>query len=177
MSFNKIKVDFQVINTDDPKVLVIADTSEWGVIKDTPTIIEVTTPGSRNPITNYYDQGEFNILNSATLGINCGAKCKEDLVDLPDGVYKIKVIGSPEKYNKERYYFRNEKLKLRLAEVYIKLGRDIKQGNKQEAEMLWIAELLIKASESATKLGYIGEASDFYMQASKIVKNSLNCCK
>lgn len=177
MNFNKINVDFQVINTDDPKVLVIADTSEWSVIKDKPTIIEVTTPGSRRHITNYFSQGDFNILNSSTLGINCGAECEEDLVELPDGVYKIKVIGSPEKFYKERYYFRNNNLKLKLAELYVKLGRDIEEGNKKEAEILWNAHLLLQASDFSTMLGHIGEASDFYRQAEKMIESYINCCK
>lgn len=176
MEFREINVDFQIIHTDDPKVLVIADTSEWGVIKDKPTIIEVTVPGSRRKVTHYFQQGKINVLNSSSLGINCGAKCLEDLIDLPDGVYKLKLIGSPEKYNKERYYFRSEKLKLELAEVYVSLGRELSQSNSKEAEILWNAQLLIEAIDAATKLGYIGEASDYYMQAKKLINNFNKCC-
>ena len=36
-----IKLDFQILNTGDPKLLIVMDTSVWGFIEDKPSIIEI----------------------------------------------------------------------------------------------------------------------------------------
>lgn len=175
MALNKIRVDFQVLRTYDPKMLLLADTSEWSHIFDTPAIVEVTLPGASNPTVEYWEQGKINVLTSKHLGITCGAGCEDELVELPDGIYNIKLKGSPDKFNKERYYMRTEKLRLSLDKVYISFGLNLERANYQSVEKLWNAKLLIEACESHTRQGEIGMAADLYKQAKKIVDGHLEC--
>jgi len=175
MSLNKINIDFQVLKTYDPKVLVIADTSEWSVIEDKPAIIEITIPGANNPSIHYVDKNKINVYTSALLGINCGAECEEDLIEIPDGIYHIHMKGSPDTFEKERYYLRTEKLQLKLDKAYVALGKDINHADKDVVELLWTCKLLIEAADASTRLGEIAMASDYYKQAKRIIDSYLDC--
>lgn len=169
-----VKIKFQVLRTDDPKELLIADTSRWSFIYDKPSIIEITLPGYSNPIVHYFEKDKINNFTSASLGINCGAECEEDLVDLPDGIYYIVVKGSPDTFKAERYYLRTEKLQLSLDLMFIKLGLDINNEESSFVDALLNAKMLIEASHSATRLGNIKKAYEYYKEAKRLVDN-LNC--
>lgn len=171
-NIKKIEIDFQVIKTYDPKKLIIADASEWSHIIDKPAIIEITLPGSSNAFTNYITKKNvITVYNSSLLGINCGAACDEDLVELPDGIYHIKMKGSPDTFFKERYYMRSEKLQLQLDKIYTTLGFDIKRQDREIAESLWNCKLLIEAADASTRRGELGMAADYYKSAKRIIEN------
>jgi hypothetical protein len=175
-NLNKIEIDFQVIKTYDPKKLLIADTSQWSHIYDKPAIIEVTLPGSSNAHVSYIDKkNTILVFNSTLLGITCGAGCEEEQVELPDGIYHIKVKGSPDKFYKERYYMRSERLQLNLDKIYTSLGFDISRQDKETAEVLWTCKLLIEAADASARLGEIAMAADYYKQAKRIVDSKINC--
>ena len=92
-----IEIDFSVHSS--PYYLKVVDLSVWGLIETKPSIIEITVPGYASPITKFYDKNKLNVFNSSMLGLNCEGQ--EGLTTLPDGIYTIKVIGSPETYFKE----------------------------------------------------------------------------
>ena len=75
---SNIKIDFQVIDTGDPRVLMIADNSVWAQIENQPKVIEITTPGN-DPATDYvghyFQPYQINSFNSETLGLSCSDDC------------------------------------------------------------------------------------------------------
>lgn len=98
----KIRVDFQVITSNDPKILMVADFSEWKHIVGLPAVISITLPGARNPIQHNLIKNKINGFNSNTLGLTCETGCTDpEYQDLPDGIYTICVEGSPNKFSKK----------------------------------------------------------------------------
>lgn len=174
-NLNKIDVDFQVLKTHDPRLLILADTSQWSNILDKPAVIEITSPGSNAPSVEYWAQGKINVFNGQHLGIVCGVKCEDNLPDLPDGIYRIVLKGSPDKFYKERYYLRTEKLQLNLDKVYISFGLNLEYADFESVEKIWNVKLLIESAEAHTRKGEMGMASDLYKQAKRIVDSHLNC--
>lgn len=176
-NLNKIIVDFQVLKNYDPKILLIADTSQWSNILEKPAIVEITLPGSNAPTVEYWEQQKINVFTSQHLGLTCGAGCEDELVELPDGIYKITLKGSPDKFKKERYYMRTERLELNLDKVYISFGINLEDADYKSVEALWNAEMLIKSCKAHTRREELGMATELYKQAKRIVDQQLNCKK
>ena len=65
-----IHVDFQIYDSNDPKQIIVLDTSIWSQIENKQSIIEIITPGSTDVITLPYFKNSVNILNSNTLQLN-----------------------------------------------------------------------------------------------------------
>lgn len=167
---SKINVDFQVLKTYDPKALLIADTSEWAHIINKPTIVEITLPGANNPSIVYWEQGKINVFTSSILGINCGAECGEENIELPDGVYHIVLKGSPDKFQKERYYLKTDKLQLKFDTVYLKkVGLDLNYHEYKDIDNLQNIDLMFKGADASIRKGEIAMAVDYYKQAQKML--------
>src|SRR5690606_17175136 len=95
-----IKIDFLVQSS--PYKLYVWDFSSWGLIEGKPSIVEITLPGYEQPITKFFDKNKLNTYNSNLLDSGC--ETEDCLTTLTDGIYKIKVIGSPDKFSSESYY-------------------------------------------------------------------------
>lgn len=171
----KINVDFQILRTSDPKVLLVADTSDWKHIEDKVSVVKVTLPGSTSPVYKNFKKHNVNIFNSSILGVTPKACTAEDLKDLPDGIYTIEVVGSPNTFNKKRYYLRTEKLQLKLDMQYAALGLDLTHKNSDSRENLLDIDLMIRAAEAALRVGDISKASTYYKEAKSIFDSYVNC--
>ena len=112
----KIHIDFQIYDSEDPKQIIVLDTSIWSYIEDKPSIIEILTPGEKDAVVYPYTKNGFNILNSINLGLNC-SDCNQNLLDLPDGVYEITIKGSPDSFYKKRCYLRTTIIQSKLDDL------------------------------------------------------------
>jgi len=175
MEIGKINIDFQVLRTYDPKVILIADTSQWKHIIDAPSVIEITLPGSSVPYNFVFDKEKINILNSSIIGITCKACSQNDLIDLPDGIYKIKVKGSPDTFFRERYYLRTDKIQLEIDKLYASVGIDFDPSKQEFRDLLLEIDMMIKASESSIRLGDINKASMYFKCARTSLMNFNEC--
>src|SRR5699024_11186167 len=101
----KIELNFQVVDTGSPRMLVVDDFSKWRVIKDMPSFIEITLPGSRKPITLPFEKYARNGFNSLSLGITCNVDCEDNLTDLPDGIYELCLKGGANGERTEHKYY------------------------------------------------------------------------
>lgn len=114
----KIHIDFGI--TSNINTLIITDFSDWKHIDQKPSIIEITLPGAHSFITKYFDKYKVNRFNSFDLKVNCIDECHEvDLVALPDGIYNIKVKGSPDSFNREYKYLKADSFQIELDKVFI----------------------------------------------------------
>lgn len=163
----KISVDFEVIKTDNPKILAICDTSIWGVIVDKPAIIEITTPMAEKPQIDYLDKKSINVFNTSNLKLSPLGQYNY----LPDGVYKIVIKGSPDTFNKTRYYLKTDALQLKIDEMHIDYGFFNDVGKKE----LFQYYITLKAAESVTRLGRIEEGLKYYNQVRENVEAVLEC--
>ena len=171
-----IKIDFNVIETDNHKTLLVADNSNWSVIESEPSIIEITLPGMRNPVVNYFDKKSINNFNSVNLNLSClGGGCDElEWTDLPDGVYTICVKGSPSKYQETKHYFRTNKERERLDLMIINSNIGCEE-NKVDFKDIMDIEMLIKSAEANTRFGDINSASRDYQLAVKMLDKQSKC--
>ena len=115
-----IRLDFQILNTGDPKLLVVMDASVWGFIEDKPSIIEITPPGTTNTITYNFVKGKNNVFNSSNLLISPVGTYN----DLVDGIYRVSLKGSPDSFCVHRDFLKTDKVRNELANIYVSLGFD-----------------------------------------------------
>lgn len=174
MNFQNPNLDFQVVPTYDPRLIVVYDNSSWGMILEKPSIMEVTIPGYSNTVVHYFEKNRVNTFNSVNLRMNCpSGDCDEntELIQLPDGIYKFKLIGSPDTYNISKYYLKTSGLQLELDSLYILKATDESYFTKIQK-----IEYTIKYAEAALRLGNIALSSVLYKKAKEEVDNLKESC-
>jgi hypothetical protein len=168
----KISIDFDV--KSDLYYLKVFDFSDWALIENRPSIIEVTLPGFATPKTRYFDKNKVNIFNSITLDGSCVECDSEDVQTLSDGIYIIKVIGSPSTYNKERKYLKTDLLQMEIDKIYI----DSISNPSKDLIIDKLAEIdfILKGAEAHLRYDMEKECGMLFQQAQKLV-DRLNDCK
>lgn len=149
-------ISFQVLETKDPDTLMVADTSNWGAIVGKESIIEISTPNSSKVKTFYFDKGKINIFNSSLLGTSTeGIICA-----LPDGVYTIKVIGSPDSFYECKDYLKNDSTKLKLYKELCALGSDCDEISDEKRDEIVQQFLNVEISEACAATGDMKGAAE-----------------
>lgn len=173
-----IHIDFQVYDSNDPKKIIILDTSIWALIEDKPAIIEVISPGEKRPVVHYYTKNGITILNSVNLGLNCG-ECGDEFFDLPDGVYEITVKGSPDKFNKKRYYLKTTTLLNKIDDALLKVYNDCQtcSENLTDVDRILRYKNLISIAEAFIRKGHKCEAQDIIYKVQDFIKKFNSCRK
>lgn len=166
-----INLDFHVISTMDPKVLVVMDTSVWGFIEDKPAIIEITPPGSTNTKKFTFVKGKTNVFNSSNLLLSPIGKYN----DLSDGIYRISVKGSPDSNCMHRDYLKTDRARLELSKIYISLGTSNDEGFREKKGIIQDAELLIRAAEASVSRGNLKKGMMYFKKAMHILNNYNEC--
>lgn len=173
---DKTKVDFQILDSKDPKYLNIIDYSVWGQLEDKTTIVEVTVPGEETPRVHYFKQGQLNVMTSVNLGLTCIDECGEvELVDLPDGIYTITVKGSPDSYNKTRKYLRTELTELDLDIIFINSNLLCKNKDVDVINLITDIKFLLDASAANVRYDNICEAQELLFKAQDLIEKAKNC--
>ena len=171
-----INIDFNVIETDNHKTLLVADNSNWSVTENEPSIIEITLPGMKNPVVNYFDKKSINNFNSINLNLSCVGGACDDLerTELPDGVYTICVKASPSTYQETKYYFRTNKIRERLDLLIIDSNIGCGESKVDFKDIMDI-DMLIKSVEAHTRFGDINTASRDFNLANKLLDKFSKC--
>lgn len=159
-----IKLDFQILDTNDPKVLLVADNSMWGILKGVDAIIEITIPNSTEPVTHYFGKHRINSFNSITLGINCVQNNTAVFQDLPDGVYHIVVKAAGGK-EEERYYLRTNQLRLKIDQTIINCELDCETIDEGIADNIEKMEIYLEGAHAHLRAGNIEKAYYYYSLA------------
>ena len=170
-----IKLDFQVIETHDPKILMIADSSDWGVIEGKPSIIEIVLPGEELPVTQYFKQKKLNIFNSSNLGLSCSECGDSKLIELPDGIYFIKIKGSPDSYFFERSYLKTDNTRLSLDKYIMSITNKCTDYSKEVMDKIQKAIFYLEAAESNARLENYCQSQDLLFSAQKLIENLSKC--
>lgn len=172
----KINIDFQVVHSGDPKIIMVADFSSWLHIETQPAVLSITLPGSRTAIQFNFEKNKINGYNSNNLGIGCSHNCEgEDYADLPDGIYDIKLEASPNTFNKQRYYLKTDKAQLELDKLLVKLGFTYNEKDKEKINNLQLIDFLLQVAGAATRLGDIPKASEHFSEALKLIEKIKEC--
>lgn len=169
---NKVNIDFSI--SSSVYFIGVCDLSDWALIVNEPAIIEVTLPGYEKPITKYFDKGKVNVFNSKTLKINCVDDCEEgENLSLPDGIYSLKVIGSPSKFNKQHYFLKHDLFDMELDKIYI--DNLNKRGRNDLLNKLTEIEFMIKAAGAHLRFDDINTAGSLFQLAQDMVEDLKNC--
>lgn len=174
-----IRLNFQVYESQDPKEFIIIDTSRWEHLSEKTSIIEITLPGESKPVTRYYTKG-VNVFNSEMLYLSCD-DCGESFEDLPDGIYKITVKGSPDRFNKTKNYLRTTKTRLKLDELYINAADCFNSDEDSRRRIIKINEInfLLNSAEANARNGNNETAQNLFFKAQKVLDKTSKCktCK
>lgn len=172
----QINVDFQVFETGNPKIISVADTSDWLYAENKPSYISIKLPGSKKEKTLSFKKYAVNNFNSHNLGLSClkGDCTEETYVHTPDGIYTIKLLSGYEDIEKERYYLKTDAIDLEIAKALTLIGFDYSEDliNKRKPYQK-IKDCLNQAKDSA-KLGDFVE-SDRYFQEAVSLFNKQKC--
>lgn len=168
----KPTIDFHIAS--DAYNLIISDFSDWNIIESKPSIIEITLPGDSTPVKKYFDKNKVVTFTSITLDINCGPDpTVYEKLTLPDGIYTIKITGSPDKFNKERKYLKTDNVQLEIDKLVI----DAFEKNcvdKIEKKLTEINMLLV-AAKAYLRYDNIKTSELIFDQVSDMVDDLKDC--
>lgn len=177
------RLSFNIVDTHDFKSLGIVDTSWYNpdITIETPTI-EILPPGYVYSASPFFMIKALNIYNSNGLGIT-KASCEEELIDLPDGLWKIRYSICPnDKLFIERFFLRTDKIMCRYTQAFLNLDLNncdnpIQKDKKKKLDEI---EFYITGSIAAANNQNAKLASDLYKKADKLLdrylkNNGLNC--
>lgn len=174
MKFGDINIDFLILTENkDLRTLSIFDNSYWQHLESKTTVIDIKVPNSTQYVRNYFTKNAINNFNSVNLNINCQTNnCKGvELINLPDGVYDIKLITDGN-FVEERQYFRTTKLENIFDEVIRNKADDCDTDCLDEDLLCFL--FYIKSIEAYVRNCEIKKAQKFYEMAQKIV-NRYEC--
>lgn len=173
-----IRIDFQVYDSNDPKQIIVLDTSIWANLESKMAVIEILTPGETKLVGYPYTKNGVTILNSSNLGLNC-YECGDEFYDLPDGVYEITVKGSPDKFNKKRLYLKTTTLQSKIDDALLKAYSDCDScsDNLTDVDKILRYQDLIRIAEAFIRKGHKCEAQDIIYKIQDFIKKFKNCKK
>jgi hypothetical protein len=177
---SKIQIDFQIIDTGDPRVLMIADNSLWGQIENKPKVVEITLPGNdpkTDSIAHYFQPYQINSFNSETLGLTCDTDCPVEYSELPDGVYTITVKGSPEKYQLTRKWLKVDSTQLELDKLFITYYNSCKENNKCFKDLITDIQMLIDGAKASVRFDDVCKAQELLYRAQELTERVKRCKK
>ncbi len=162
------KLSFNVIDTHNFKTLGIVDTSWYNpdITVETPTL-EVYPPGFAYAASPYFMIKALNIYNSNGLGLT-KASCEEELIDLPDGLWKVKYSICPnDKLFIERFFLKTDKLQCKYTQAFLNLDLSAVDSDTElkKRRNLEDIELFIQGAISASNNQNAKLASDLYKKA------------
>jgi hypothetical protein len=167
----QINIEFDIFS-NGVNTLLVADNSDWAYAETLPSYISVKTPGYADFITFSLRKNRVNVLNSHNLGISCfSGNCDEQYVELPDGIYTIKISSGYQNIDLEKFYLKTDRFELEFDKVAVKHGFEY-SGNDIlfQDKMLSVKWLLIVAKAHA-KLGDFVKAQRFFDSAKKLLKS------
>lgn len=164
-----IVIDFEVLDRRATDMLYVADFSEWGIIVDKPSIIEITAPGYEKPSVHYFKKGAINGFNSLNLGLNCNG-CGDVRNPLDDGIYIITVKGSPDKYSKTKHLLRTVCFENDLDKLFINAVTGCRLPSKEKMDYISKARFYLNASKANLRHGNYKAANKLFGEAIEVVK-------
>lgn len=172
----KPHIDFVVLNTGDPKYILVSDLSEYHQIQDAPAIIELTPPGSNKPITAYVRKNAINAFHSVNLGLQCLETCKDqEYLPLSDGFWCISIKASPDTFYKTCYYLKTDSLRLEIDKILAKVGIEYDPRDKEFRDWYLQINIALDAAHAECRLGNIPSAKKLYEECISLADKFSEC--
>lgn len=170
------RLNLNIIDTHDFKTLGILDTSWYNsLIKIEDEKLEIMPPGYSNYVSPVFIPKSLNIYNSNSVGIT-RASCEDELIDLPDGIWKVRYSICPnDKLFIEKFFLKTDKLKCKYTQAFLSL--DLKcsdcSGDKEKRRLLDQVEFYMKGAIAASNDQNAKDAHDLYVKADKMLSSYL----
>lgn len=179
MGVKTIQLSFEVLQTNNCKTLSVVDTSIYNTTPEG-LVMQVVLPDREEVKELSFTRNSVNLLNSNTLGYS-NVPDADDLIDLPDGAYTIKISACPyEDFWFEKDIYRICQLECKYNKAVLELDLNSCQNcyDKHKVDKLKEAWLFIQGVKANTENGNIDAATSCYETANKILEKLLNCdCK
>jgi hypothetical protein len=161
-------LDFLVINTFDVNTLGVADTSVYDTDPPVVTspIMHITIPGYTVPVDIPFVPNDFNVYNSAILGLSPVGVYQP----LPDGVYYLKYTVNPATtYFVEKNIMRTARIQEKFDNAFMKLDMmECDSAIRTQAKVnLTSINFMIQGSIAAANNCAIDTANKLYIQADR----------
>ena len=171
-------LDILVIPTYNTLTLGVADASTYDTdppVVSSPTI-EITMPGFV-PVSLPFNVNDFNIFNSASLGLSVVG---DPLIPLPDGIYTLTYSVAPAYENfVTKTIIRVEQLQEKFDNAFMKLDMmECDLAIKTQAKVdLNSVYYMIQGSIAAANNCAVDTSNKLYIQANKMLNNFIktNC--
>jgi len=173
------RLNFDIIDTHDFNTIGILDTSWYNpdIKVETPTI-EILAPGYTISASPFFMAGALNVYNSNGIGIT-KASCEEDLVQLPDGIWKVRYSICPnDKLFIEKFFLKTDIIRCRYTKAFLNLDLNtcdtpynVEKKRKLDEIEFYINGAIAAANDKDSKL-----AIDLYNKANKLLDRFSEKC-
>ena len=170
---------FDIIDTHDFKTIGILDTSLYNpdIAVETQTI-EIIPPGYSVAASPFYMIRALNVYNSNGVGIT-RASCEEELVELPDGIWRIKYSICPnDQLFVEKFFLKTDKIWCRYTQAFLTLDLNNHDSKKdvERKKKLDEIEFYINGAIAASNNQNAKDAIDLYNKADKLLSRYFANC-
>jgi hypothetical protein len=161
------KIDFIFLESNDPKLLILLDRSRYLTNPEKPRL-QITLPGFTGYIETDYNINGITVIDSDKLKLT--ESCEyNSLIDLPDGIYKIKQMVCPtDELFIFKCYLKTQQLEFLYSQLLLSIDNyniDI-NSNKILSELV-IIDILIKSARAEAAYCNSYEATNKYNLASE----------
>lgn len=162
------KLDLNIIDTHNLKTLGVLDASIYNKdIEVQEALLQITPPGFKYPASPYFMVKGLNIYNSNNVGLT-KASCEEELIDLPDGLWRIKYSICPsDKLFIEKVFLKTDKIQCLFTQAFLNLefSNDSSEDFKFKTKKLEQINLFIQGAISAANKADYKLSSQLYKKA------------
>ncbi len=168
-----ININFNVYS-NSPTHLYVRDLSDWEYAENLTSYIAITLPGSKKPKTYLFKKFKDNIFNSHNLGLSCFTNdCKEEeYLDLPDGIYTIKLLSGYENIDKIKYYLKTDRFEIERKKVLIKYNTNVDQNFINYMTKI---NYILDVAKSNAMDGIFVEANRYFQESKKLLNKYVEC--
>lgn len=174
MSLNQHFIDFEILETGNPKTLVFMDSSDYMEEPESP-MLEIIPPGYTKYFLVDVEAKRLNTFNSSTIGFNqvFDQSC---LINLPDGIWNIKYKICPYTVTfKCKRHMKVSQLNQKISQLNDKINLadcDVKDDAQLEKDLARIY-VLVKGSQSVVNADPT-KAQEYYRLADRMVQKLLD---
>lgn len=162
------KLNLNIIDTHNFKTIGVLDTSIYNEdIAIEENLIQITPPGFKYAASPFFMVRGLNIYNSNNVGLT-KASCEEELIDLPDGLWKIKYSICPsDKLFIEKVFLKTDKIQCLFTQAFLNLefSNDSTEDFKYKTKKLNEIDLFIQGAIAAANKADYKLSSQLYKKA------------
>lgn len=180
-AIHKNILDFEILDSDNSKVIVFIDASVYMDANPEKPLLEVVLPGFNQYFLVNIAHDQVNVLNANSLGItNTFSGDYGCLMDLPDGVWEFTYRVCPyDLVYTKKFVLRTALLNAKLNTVYKLLENtdcSLKEDRKIKNKLTDI-DIFIQTAKAYAEDCNKEKASNFYQIADKFTNDLINMLK